>query len=91
MATILNILDFAVVLLVVVNVSLSVRQGLSDAPESPILTVCLVAALVLFGLVAFLAAQGLAGGSGFGQGALLIFLVATAVASTMWRSKRAVQ
>jgi hypothetical protein len=91
MATVLDILDFVVVLLVVVNVSLSVRKGLTEKPESPILTGCIVIAMALFALVSFLAAQGLAGGSGLSQGILLLFLAATAAASTMWRSSDAVR
>jgi hypothetical protein len=91
MATILSIIDFVVVLLVVVNVSLAVRKGLSTDAQSPILTACVTVILVLFGLVSFMGAQGLTEGSTFGQGALLIFLVGTAIATTMWRNKKAVE
>jgi hypothetical protein len=91
MATILGIIDFVVVLLVVVNVILAVKKGVSADTTSPTLTVCMVVALVLFGLISFMGAYGLTEGSAFSQGALLIFLVATAIATSMWRTKNATE
>jgi hypothetical protein len=37
--------------------------------------------MIIFGIVSILAASGLTDNTGFNQGALLIFLVATAIAS----------
>ena len=88
MATILTILDFVVVLLVVMNVSLAILKEPSGNSSSPALSVLAIVAVAIFGLVSLMAASGLTAGSGFTQGALLIFLVVTAVATRMWRSKK---
>jgi hypothetical protein len=91
MATILSILDFVVVLLVVMNVSLAIWKEPSGSSSSLVLSVCVTAAVAIFGLVSLTAASGLTTSSAFDQGSLAIFLVATAVATRMWRAKKPVQ
>jgi hypothetical protein len=88
MASILSILDFAVVLLVVISVSRAVWKGPSGNSGSLVLSLCTAAALAIFGVVSLLAASGLTDRSAFHQGALLIFLVAIAVTSGVsWANK----
>ena len=91
MATILSILDFVVVLMVVMNIALAIWREPSGNSSSLALSVPVTAAAAIFGLVSLLAASGLTTSAAFNQGALLIFLVATAVATRMWRVKKPVQ
>ena len=90
MATILTILDILVVLLVVFNVSQAIWKGPSGNPPSPILSVFATAAVLIFGIISFLGALGRTSASGVQQGALLIFLAATAGATRMWRASKTV-
>lgn len=91
MATILSILDFVVILLVVINVALAIRKEPSGSYSSPVLSIFGIAAVAVCGLVSLMAATGLTTSAAFHQGALLIFLVATAGATRLWRAKKPVQ
>ena len=76
MAIILSILDIVVVLLVVINVSRAVWTGPSGHPPALLLSLCATLAVLIFGLVSVVAADGLTTSSTFHQAALLIFLSA---------------
>jgi hypothetical protein len=90
MTLILRILDFAVVLLVVFHASRAVWKGPSGKSPSPILSVFVTAALLVFGMVSLSGASSLTTASAFHQGALLIFLAATAAVILMSRAKKPV-
>jgi len=83
MRIVLAVLDVLVVLYVVISVSRAVWNG---PTRSRLLTGFIIAAMIIFGLVSFTAAYGLAESSSFNQWALLIFLVAIAIAaSNSWK------
>lgn len=83
MRIVLAILDVLVVLYVVISVS---RAVWNVETRSRVLSGFIIAAMVIFGLVSFTAAYGLAESSSFNQWALLIFLVAIAtVARNSWK------
>ena len=91
MGIILGLLDFFVVLAVAISVSRAVWNGQSGS-RSVLLSALIVLGMVIFGLVSFTAAYGLAESSGFNQGVLLIFIVAIAiVARTSWADKSMIQ
>lgn len=90
MTNILGILDLVVVMVVVINLSRAVWIGPSGSSRSLILSICVTAALIIFGLTSLLAAAGLTASSPFHRGALLVFLAATAVATLLWRAKKPV-
>jgi predicted neutral ceramidase superfamily lipid hydrolase len=79
MGIILGILDFVVVVAVVMSVSRAVWNGQSQSSPSVLLSALIGLVMLVFGLVFFTAAYGLAENSSFNQGALLIFLVAIGV------------
>ena len=78
MSLILGILDFIVVFVVVISVWRAIWKARWLA-----LSVLVTVAVAIFGLVSLLAASGLTDLSAFHQGALLIFLVATAAVSVV--------
>jgi hypothetical protein len=73
---ILAVLDVVVVLFVVISVSRAVWNGQT---RSRLLFGFVIAAMMIFGLISFSAAYGLAESSSFNQWALFIFLVAVAI------------
>jgi predicted neutral ceramidase superfamily lipid hydrolase len=79
MGIILRILDFVVVVAVVMSVSRAVWNGQSQSSPSVLLSALIGLGMLVFGLVSFTAAYGLAENSSFNQGVLLIFLVAIGV------------
>lgn len=86
----LAIADVIVVLAVVFTVSRAVWRGQSDGSRSVLLSACIVLALLIFGLVSFTAAYGLAESSSFNQLALLIALVAIAIVARIgWANQPA--
>lgn len=88
MEIVLSIADLLVLLTIVVSVSRAVRNGQSRGSGPLLLSICIVAALLIFALVSFTAAFGLAESSSLNQGVLLAFLVVTAaVARASWASK----
>jgi predicted neutral ceramidase superfamily lipid hydrolase len=91
MRIILSIADLIVVLAVVITVSRAVWRGQSDQSRSLLLSACIVLALLIFALVSFTAAYGLAESSSFNQLALLLALVAIAIVARIGWTKRAAQ
>jgi predicted neutral ceramidase superfamily lipid hydrolase len=92
MGIILGILDFVVVVAVVMSVSRAVWNGQSQSSRSVLLSALIGLVMLVFGLVSFTAAYGLAENSSFNQGALLIFLVAIGVAARIsWADKSVIQ
>jgi FlaA1/EpsC-like NDP-sugar epimerase len=90
MRIVLGIADFVIVLAVVVAVSRAVWRGQSETSRSLLLSACIILAMLIFALVSFTAAYGLAESSLFNQVALLVFLVAIAVVVRIgWTSKTA--
>lgn len=90
MRIILGIADFALVVAVVIAVSRAVWRGQSEQSRSLLLSVCVVLAMLVFGLVSFTAAYGLAESSSFNQIALLIVLLAIAIiARISWANEPA--
>ena len=79
MRIVLSIADLIVVVAVVISVSRAVWSGQSEQSRSLLLSGCIVLALLVFGIVSFTAAYGLAESSSFNQVALLIFLAAIAL------------
>jgi hypothetical protein len=79
MRIVLGIADFIIVLSVVTAVSRAVWRGQSEQSRSMLLSGLIILAMLIFGLVSFTAAYGLAESSSFNQVALLIVLVAIAV------------
>jgi O-antigen/teichoic acid export membrane protein len=75
MRIVLSIADLIVVLAVVISVS----RAVWNEERSRILSAFIIAAMIIFGLVSFSAAYGLAENSSFNQAALLVFLLAIAV------------
>lgn len=81
----LRITDLLVLLAVVAGALRAVRNGQSRSTGSSILSICMVLALLIFALVSFTAASGLAESSSLNQIVLLAFLVVTAiVARVSW-------
>jgi hypothetical protein len=81
----LSIADLIVLLTIVVSVSRAVRNGQPRGFGPQLLSICITLALLIFALVSFTAASGLAESSSFGQAVLFIFLVVTAiVARVSW-------
>ncbi len=91
MRIILSIADLIVVLAVVISVSRAVWRGQSDQSRSLLLSACIVLALLIFALVSFTAAYGLAESSSFNQFALLLALVAIAIVARIGWVSRAAQ
>ena|SRR5690348_12888799 len=85
----LSIADLLVLLTIVISVSRAVRNGQSRGFGPLLLSICIVVALLIFALVSFTAAYGLAESSSLlSQGVLLVFLIVTAVvARVSWASK----
>jgi hypothetical protein len=85
----LSLADLLILLTIVISVSRTVRNGQSRGFGPLLLSICVLLALLVFGMVSFTAASGLAQSSSFlGQGVLLAFLVLTAVvARVSWASK----
>ena len=75
----LSIADLLVLLAVVFGALRAVRNGRSRGPGSLLLSICITLALLIFALVSFTAASGLAESSSLNQVVLLAFLVVTAV------------
>jgi hypothetical protein len=81
----LTIADLLVLLAVVAGAWRAVRNGQSQGPGSLILSICVILALLIFALVSFTSASGLAESSSLNQVVLLAFLVVTAiVARVSW-------
>ena len=90
MRIILSIADVFIVLGVVITVSRAVWRGQSEQSRSLLLSACILLALLIFALVSFTAAYGLAEGSSFNQVALLIVLVVIAVVARIgWANNTA--
>jgi hypothetical protein len=85
----LSIADLLVLLAIVISASSAVRNGQSRGFGPQLLSICIVLALLIFALVSFTAAFGLAeSSSSLSQVVLLAFLVVTAiVARVSWASK----
>jgi hypothetical protein len=79
MGTILAIADVLVLLGLVISVSRAVRRGQPQGSGPLALTIVIGIAVVIFAIVSFCAASGLAHNTAFNQVALLIFLIAIAV------------
>ena len=80
MATLVNIVDFIVLLMFVVHIPRVVRKALSQGSGQMLLTLCIAVAVIIFALVSFIAEAGLiASVSSLTQGILLLFLVVMAV------------
>jgi hypothetical protein len=88
MSIILLVLDFVVVLFVVFSVSRAVWTEASGRPGAGLLSVCVVAALAIFGLTSLMGAFGLTEAPAFDQGALVLFLVAIVIVTLLWRAKK---
>jgi len=81
----LSIADLLVLLAVVAGAWRAVRNGQSRGLGSLILSICVILALLVFVLVSFTAASGLAESSSLNQVVLFAFLVVTAiVARVSW-------
>ena len=88
MGIVLRIADLLVLLSVVVSVSRAVRNGQSQGFAGQLLSICIFLAVLIFALVSFTAASGLAESSALNQAALFLFLVVTAIVSRLsWASK----
>jgi hypothetical protein len=85
----LSIADLLVLLTIVISASRAVRNGQPRGFGPQLLSICIVLALLIFALVSFTAAFGLAeSSSSLSQVVLLAFLVVTAiVARVSWASK----
>ena len=84
----LSTADVIVLLAVVISVSRAVRRGQSGGFAPALLSICIVLALLIFAVVSFTAAFGLAQSSLFNQVFLVAFLIVTAVvARVSWASK----
>lgn len=84
----LSIADVLVLLAIVISASRAVRNSQSRGFGPLLLSICIVLAMLIFALVSFTAASGLAQSSPFNQGVLLAFLLATAiVARVSWATK----
>lgn len=84
----LTIADLLVLLTVVAGALRAVRNGQSRGPGSLLLSICIALALLIFALVSFTAASGLAESSLLNQVVLLAFLVVTAiVARVSWANQ----
>jgi len=80
MQTFLVIADLIVVLLLVLTVPGAVWRGLEDkGAGSLLLSICVAAAVIAFGIISAGVAAGLAQGSSLEQGILLVVLVAIAI------------
>ena len=76
----LSIADLLVLLTIVISASRAVRNGQSRGFGPLLLSICIVLALLIFAVVSFTAASGLAeSSSSLSQGVLLVFLVVTAI------------
>ena len=92
MGIFLTIADVIVLLAIVISVPRAVWKGQSQGSGSLLLSACIVLAMLIFGLVSLSAASGLAeSGSSLNHGALLIFLVLTAIVLRMWWAKKPAQ
>jgi hypothetical protein len=84
----LSIADVLVLLAIVISVLRAVRKGQSQGFGAQLLWICILVAVLVFALVSFTAAFGLAESSSLNQGVLLTFLVVTAVVARFsWASK----
>lgn len=85
MGTILIIADILVLLSIVISVSRAVRNGQPRGTGPLVLSICIVIAVLIFAIVSFTAASGLAQSSAFNQVALLLFLIViAAMARVSW-------
>jgi len=83
----LSIADLIVVLAVVISVS----RAVWNEDRSRLLSAFIIAAMIIFGLVSFSAAYGLAESSSFNQVALLVFLLAIAIVVRIGWAKKPAQ
>jgi hypothetical protein len=83
MGIVLSIADLLVLLTIVVSVSRAVRNGQPRGFGPQLLSICITVALLIFALVSFTAAAGLAESSSLGQGVLFVFLVVTAIVARL--------
>ena len=74
----LSIADVLGLLTIVISVSRAVRRGQPGGFGPALLSICIVVALLIFAIVSFTAAFGLAQSSLFNQVFLLAFLIVTA-------------
>lgn len=88
MAIALSIADLLVLLAIVISASRAVWKGHSRGFGPLLLSLCITLAMLIFALVSFAAAYGLAESSSLGRAVLLVFLVVTAiVARVAWVNK----
>ena len=84
----LSIADLLVLLTVVAGALRAGRNGQSRGPGSLLLSICITVGMLIFALVSFTAASGLAESSSLNQVVLLVFLVVTAiVARVSWANQ----
>lgn len=87
----LSIADVLVLLAIVISASRWVWRQQSQGFGPLLLSVCITLALLVFALVSFTAAYGVAESSALGRGVLLLFLVVTAFVARFSWAKRPVQ
>ena len=83
MGIVLSIADLLLLLTILISVVRVVRNGPSQGFGAQLLSICIVAAVLIFALVSFTAAYGLAESSSLNQGVLLTFLALTAVVARL--------
>jgi hypothetical protein len=91
MSTVLSILDLIVLAVVVFSVARALWSSEPGNSGYTLLAVVITVALLIFGVVSMCAATGLTTSSGFNQGALLIFLVATGIVSRLYWAPKPVR
>lgn len=79
MGIVLSVIDVFVLLAIVISASRWVWKQQSHGFGALLLSICVTLAILVFAMVSFTAASGLAAGSSLSQGVLLIFLVAIAI------------
>jgi len=85
----LTIVDLLVLLAIVMSALRAVWNGQSRGSGSLLLSVCIALAMLIFALVSFTAASGLAeSSSSLSQGVLLAFLVVTAIVTSFSWAKQ---
>jgi len=83
MGIVLSIADLLVLLTIVMSVLRAVRNGPTQGFGAQLLSICVAVAVLIFAVVSFTAASGLAESSSLNQGVLLTFLVLTAVVARL--------
>jgi hypothetical protein len=75
----LSVIDLFILVAIVISGSRWVWRQQSHGFGALLLSICITLAMLVFGMVSFTAASGLAAGSSLSQVVLLIFLVAIAI------------